>query len=329
MGRYLILEYASEQPPGQAAFGAAGGAIGSVVGPVGSVVGPVGAFVGGLISGLIGGAIADLAFPYFFPPENDPQLPKPIPITKECARYRVIFAYTLGSERLRGETDGFGEISGFRQVSQDVDGSLSIEMRCHGRSTVCNAIPKWEPVTFLGFKKDFRLDPQIIDIIPFDLTEPTPTPIRKPLPFFPPFDMKLPDPAIPLEVKPPNVCTSDPCNLKMSNDLDELKEKFQIVEIQVTLFKECDPKTGKATFENQTITDSVSLLAANYNRKGTTIWNKSTANLYVELGATASTWAFTARVGAGGYYEVPFTYTGVISGIWDAANGSALVRELS
>ncbi|NEU77391.1 hypothetical protein PI95_034210 [Hassallia byssoidea VB512170] len=74
---------------------------------------------------------------------------------------------------------------------------------------------------------------------------------------------------------------------------------------------------------------SVSLLAANSARKGTTIWNNSTANLYVELGATATTSAFTARVSAGGYYEVPFTYTGAISGIWDAVNGSALVREFT
>lgn len=74
---------------------------------------------------------------------------------------------------------------------------------------------------------------------------------------------------------------------------------------------------------------SVPLLAANSARKGTTIWNNSTANLYIELGATASTSAFTARLGAGGYYEVPFTYTGAISGIWDVANGSALVRELT
>jgi hypothetical protein len=51
--------------------------------------------------------------------------------------------------------------------------------------------------------------------------------------------------------------------------------------------------------------------------------------LYLELGATAGASAFTARLGAGGYYEVPFTYTGAISGIWDAANGSALVREFT
>lgn len=74
---------------------------------------------------------------------------------------------------------------------------------------------------------------------------------------------------------------------------------------------------------------SVSILASNANRKGATIWNNSTANLYLELGATAGASAFTARLGAGGYYEVPFTYTGAISGIWDAANGSALVREFT
>lgn len=90
------------------------------------------------------------------------------------------------------------------------------------------------------------------------------------------------------------------------------------------------PTSGTATPTSVTAsTTNVVLLAANSVRKGTTIWNNSTANLYVELGATASTSAFTARVGAGGYYEIPFTYTGVISGIWDAANGSALVRELT
>jgi hypothetical protein len=76
-------------------------------------------------------------------------------------------------------------------------------------------------------------------------------------------------------------------------------------------------------------TNSVSLLTANSARKGTTIWNNSTANLFVELGETATTSVFTARLGAGGYYEVPFSYIGAISGIWDAVNGSALVREFS
>jgi hypothetical protein len=73
---------------------------------------------------------------------------------------------------------------------------------------------------------------------------------------------------------------------------------------------------------------SVTILASNSNRKGATIWNDSTATLFLEFGATATTSAFTAKLSPSGYFEVPFHYTGVISGIWSAANGNALVREL-
>ncbi|OUL34104.1 hypothetical protein [Nostoc sp. 106C] len=76
-------------------------------------------------------------------------------------------------------------------------------------------------------------------------------------------------------------------------------------------------------------TTSGTILAANSSRRGATIWNDSTATLYLEFGATATTAAFTAKLSAGGYFEVPFRYTGVISGIWSAANGNALVRELT
>lgn len=74
---------------------------------------------------------------------------------------------------------------------------------------------------------------------------------------------------------------------------------------------------------------SITILASNSNRKGGTIWNNSTAKLYIEFGATASTSAFVATLEAGGYYEIPFGYTGAISGIWASANGNALVRELT
>jgi hypothetical protein len=76
-------------------------------------------------------------------------------------------------------------------------------------------------------------------------------------------------------------------------------------------------------------TTSVSLLASNSNRKGATIWNNSTANLFVEFGATASATAFTFRLDPQGYVEIPFGYTGAISGIWSTANGTALVREFT
>lgn len=76
---------------------------------------------------------------------------------------------------------------------------------------------------------------------------------------------------------------------------------------------------------------SVSLLAANSSRKGATIFNDSTANLYVAFSATASTTAFTVKIVGGGYYELPSTavWTGAVSGIWDTATGSARVTELS
>ncbi|MBL1177831.1 MAG: hypothetical protein FWK01_22510 [Pantanalinema sp. GBBB05] len=76
-------------------------------------------------------------------------------------------------------------------------------------------------------------------------------------------------------------------------------------------------------------TTNTQLLALNTNRKGATVWNNSTAQLYLELGGTASATVYTAKLEAGGYYEVPFGYTGAIAGLWTAANGNALVRELT
>ncbi|BAY77958.1 hypothetical protein NIES25_44280 [Nostoc linckia NIES-25] len=76
-------------------------------------------------------------------------------------------------------------------------------------------------------------------------------------------------------------------------------------------------------------TSSGTILAANSNRKGATIWNDSTANLFIDFDSAASLSDFAVKIAAGGYYELPFNYTGVISGIWSAANGNALVRELT
>jgi hypothetical protein len=80
---------------------------------------------------------------------------------------------------------------------------------------------------------------------------------------------------------------------------------------------------------NASIT-SVSLLAANSVRKGATIVNNGTANLYIAFAASASTTAFTAKLSAGASYTLPNpVYQGAISGIWDAANGTAQITELT
>lgn len=76
-------------------------------------------------------------------------------------------------------------------------------------------------------------------------------------------------------------------------------------------------------------TTSGTLLAANASRRGLYIYNDSTANLFVKLGATASTTSFTVKLGPGDFWEMPTrpTYTGIVTGLWDAANGAARLTE--
>jgi hypothetical protein len=72
------------------------------------------------------------------------------------------------------------------------------------------------------------------------------------------------------------------------------------------------------------------ILATNTSRLGATVFNDSTAILYLSLGtAAASTTDFTLKMSAASYYEVPFGYTGQIRGIWASATGSARVGELT
>jgi len=95
------------------------------------------------------------------------------------------------------------------------------------------------------------------------------------------------------------------------------------------------PKTSTNT--TATVAGSatvVTLIASNASRCGATIYNDSTALLYVKLGSAASLTDFTALLsgngsGIGGYYEVPFAYTGIITGIWASATGNARVGELT
>jgi hypothetical protein len=74
---------------------------------------------------------------------------------------------------------------------------------------------------------------------------------------------------------------------------------------------------------------NVTLKASNGSRKGLLIFNDSTAILRVKFGATASATSYTVQIAAGGYYEMPQpVYTGIVDGIWAAANGNAYVTEL-
>ena len=84
--------------------------------------------------------------------------------------------------------------------------------------------------------------------------------------------------------------------------------------------------TGSTDF---TSTSYGTIATASTGRLGCTIFNSGPGNLHVLLGtATASTSAFTVRLSAGDYYEVPFNYTGLIGGIFATA-GTAEVTQLS
>lgn len=134
---------------------------------------------------------------------------------------------------------------------------------------------------------------------------------------------------------PPEFFTQRRLALKAVNRVGSL---IRTVEIEVSDMPLSNPATVTVNFPvSSTVTPTpvnaaatnTPLLAANSNRKGATIWNESTATLFIELGGTASLTAYTAQVLGGGYYEVPYGYTGAIAGIWSAANGKALVREFT
>ena len=76
-------------------------------------------------------------------------------------------------------------------------------------------------------------------------------------------------------------------------------------------------------------TSAQTFVADNGNRVGLMIYNNSTANLYIAVNFTATTSDFSIKMAPNGYYEMPRGYyTDEVTGIWDAAEGSALVTEI-
>lgn len=90
-----------------------------------------------------------------------------------------------------------------------------------------------------------------------------------------------------------------------------------------------------STGTNTSVADnaaSTTILASNANRIGATVTNDSSAVLYLLLGSTAaSTTNYSVRIAQYGYYEVPFGYTGQLTGIWasDPGDGAARVTEIT
>lgn len=74
---------------------------------------------------------------------------------------------------------------------------------------------------------------------------------------------------------------------------------------------------------------STTLLVSNSARKGIIIFNDSTSILKVALAATASGTSFSFSLQPNSTYENGTLYTGIITGIWASAAGSARVTELT
>lgn len=77
---------------------------------------------------------------------------------------------------------------------------------------------------------------------------------------------------------------------------------------------------------------AITLVAANTARRALSIFNFSTSDLYIKLGTGAAfsgTPSFLARLGPSSYWEMPTRpiFTGLVSGIWSAVNGYAMITE--
>lgn len=69
---------------------------------------------------------------------------------------------------------------------------------------------------------------------------------------------------------------------------------------------------------------SVTLFSASSNDRMRSIFNDSTAVLYIKFGTTASTSDYKTQIAAGSLFEFPTPlYAGRVDGIWASANGNA------
>lgn len=97
----------------------------------------------------------------------------------------------------------------------------------------------------------------------------------------------------------------------------------------VTFTTTAPPATATLTSVPSSVT-SVVLLASNASRKKFHIVNDSSKTLKIAFAATASATSFTVLLASQASYESELNdYTGTISGIWSAANGSARITEVT
>lgn len=93
------------------------------------------------------------------------------------------------------------------------------------------------------------------------------------------------------------------------------------------------PPAATATLANVSASaSSVTVLALNTARYGFTVVNDSTVILYIKCGSSASTTSYSYLLQPGQTWDssgFPFIYTGILTGIWASATGSARVTEFA
>lgn len=87
--------------------------------------------------------------------------------------------------------------------------------------------------------------------------------------------------------------------------------------------------TSPSQSSTSVTTSSTSVLASNTSRLGATFYNEGSSDCYLKLGATASTTSYSVKIASGGYYELPFRYTGAIDGITSTGTAQLRVTELT
>lgn len=91
----------------------------------------------------------------------------------------------------------------------------------------------------------------------------------------------------------------------------------------------CEQPTRTQVADSAT---AVALLAENSRRHGASIFNDSSAALFIGLGVTeVTTTNYTVKLVSGAYYETPYRYTGEVRGIWasDPNDGGAKITEFT
>ena len=85
------------------------------------------------------------------------------------------------------------------------------------------------------------------------------------------------------------------------------------------------PSTLASTTTSSTILNPIA------SRSGASVYNSSTATLYIKTGPGASSTSFTVALLPNAYWELPTSthgvYNGIITGVWSSANGTAYITE--